>query len=248
MKRLKKKLAAIVPSSLALNKSNKRAAIKLFCVAVAATLLLIVSRVFSLILAPMSFYYYGIYGEITYYLIIAVIFAAFVIGATVYLQRTENIHIMEIQRERLPIKNASLALTLLAVTLFVMCASMGFKFKLEYEMGVGITSGRVLMNVGVHFYYGLHLWMGFIIMHTTQRACDLLIKDKCVPFGYIAFIVLYGLPELLLETFATGMFYSPHDTYAYVYFILLFSYGGVYYLTQKSFHSSYWACFLVNFL
>ena len=206
---------------------DRRRAFILLAAAGVTLALLLLSRLIWLAEPLLDKVRYGTLSEVLYYLILAIIFIGYTVGLDAFLKRRCGIRLFAKKPSHISVSRALGVLALCAAG-----AALGFKFKMELEIGYGVTALTALTNVATYIYYAEHLLLGFVIAALVQTALSTLLPAKhTVPWGAIALVTVFGLLEFTLELFATTHMYA-----------------AIYVLTGRSFHLSFWASVLLMVL
>lgn len=185
----------------------------------------------------------GLVSETFYYLIILVVFVAYMIGLGFFVRRFCGVRLYKTKRPPVELPRALGVIAVCAVAVFVTSAAFKFKLKIEYELEQGSTGTNMLVNAAIYFYYALHLLLAFISTELVQRALSTLIPAKyTVPWGAIFLVTVYGLIEFLFEYYATG------HRFAHIYYLFTYVYAAIYVISRRGFHASYWASVIVMVL
>lgn len=185
----------------------------------------------------------GLVSETFYYLIILVLFVAYMIGLGFFIRKRCGFGLYKVKRPPLDLPRALGVIAVCAAAVFVTSAAFKFKLKVEYELEQGSTGTNMLVNAAIYFYYALHLLLAFISTELVQRALSTLIPAKyTIPWGAIFLVTVYGLIEFLFEYYATG------HRFAHIYYLFTYVYAAVYVLSRRGFHASYWASVIVMVL
>lgn len=215
---------------------DKRRAYVLLAAAGVTMAFLLLSRLIWLFEPLLDKIYYGTLSEIVYYIILGLLYTAFIVTLNEHVKRKCNVHLFKINDDKISMLRAVAIIAVCAVAVFIISASFGFKLKMEKEMGMGVTLATALTNIAVYFYYAFHLWLGLTAAALVQYAMSILLPAKyTVPYGSIFLVAVFGLIEYVLESFATPHLYTEY------YFALTLVYGIIFALSKRSFHVSYWA-------
>ncbi len=222
---------------------DRRRAFILLAAAGVTLALLLLSRLIWLAEPLLDKVRYGTLSEVLYYLILAIIFIGYTVGLDVFLKRRCGIRLFAKKPSHISVSRALGVLALCAAAMFTAGAALGFKFKMELEIGYGVTALTALTNVATYIYYAEHLLLGFVIAALVQTALSTLLPAKhTVPWGAIALVTVFGLLEFTLELFATT------HMYPWLYYAFTYVYAAIYVLTGRSFHLSFWASVLLMVL
>ena len=184
--------------------------------------------------------YYGTLSEILYYIIIGVLFTAYIIALNIFVKKACGTRIFLPKKEQMTIVRALGVIAVAAVTVFLASASFKFKLKLQIEMGTGVTMATALTNIAVYFYYALHLWLGLTAAALVQRAMTILVPAKYdIPWGAIFLVAVFGLLEFVCELELTD------HLYPWMYYLFTLAYAAVFVLTDYSFHLTYWTSVII---
>lgn len=188
--------------------------------------------------------YYGTLSTILYYIFVLVLFTAYIVALNAFLKKRCKLRLFLPNKEHsMTVPNTLAIIALGAATMFIISACFKFKVKIQIEMGSGVTTATALTNIAVYVYYGLHLWLGLTAAALIDRAMPELIKTpRRVPWGALALVTVFALPELALE------FWTTNNLYPLMYYALAYVYAAVYELTDGSFHLTYWACIAIMVL
>lgn len=187
--------------------------------------------------------YYGLLSEIIYYIILILLCVGWSIFIHHFVKRKCDIRVYARKQQPLGIWRTLAAIGVAALFVFVVSAILGFKFKAQNEMGMGVTLNQALTNIAVYFYYGVHMWLGFTAAVLVQYGASTLLPTKyTVPWGSIFLVALYGVIELLFEYATTNHMYAGY------YYLFTYAYAIIFALTARRFHVSYWTSFAVMIL
>lgn len=215
---------------------DRRRAFIMLGAAGATLAVLLLSRLIWLLEPMLDKIRYGTMSEVIYYGVLAVIFVGYAIGLNAFLKSYCGVRLFAKKPSHISIPRALGVLALCAAAVFIASASLGFKFKMELEIGHGVTATTALINVATYIYYAEHMLLGFIIAALVQTAMSTLLPAKhTVPWGAIALVTVYGLVEFAFELFTTA------HLYPWLYYLFTYVYAAIYVLTGRSFHLSFWA-------
>lgn len=224
-------------------KADKRRAFILLGAAGVTLAALLLSRLVWLAAPLFDKILYGTVTEITYYLILTLIVVGYAIGLNKFLKKFCDFKLFERSAEKISITRALGAIALCAVFMFIASAAIGFKFKMELEIGYGVTPVVAISRVATYIYYAEHLLLGFIMATLVQNALSTLVPTRYeLPWGAIALVTVYGLIEFVLELYATT------HLYPWIYYLFTYAYAAIYVLTGRSFRLSYWASVILMVL
>ncbi len=204
---------------------------------------LALSRLLWLLKPLYDLVYYALIPEIGYYVTLTVLYIPFIILLNRFIKKKCGVRLFRVRGKAVGLSRALGCIAVAAVAVFIISAAFGFKLKLEKEMGMGVTGMRMIVNIAVCYYYGLHLWLGMTAAALVQYACSILLPTRyTVPWGSVFIVAVYGLLELLFETYTTT------HLFPWVYFVFSFAYAAIFTLSGRSFHISYWASVIIMFL
>lgn len=203
---------------------------------------LLLSRLFWLFKPLLDRISYGTVSAIIYYAFLALLFTGYAIGLHFFLEKHAGLNVFRVKKQQVSIPRALGAVAVCAAAMFVAGASLGFKYKMEAEIGKA-TATNALITVAAYIYYAEHIFMGFVLAELVQTALSTLLPARfTVPWGAIALVTVFGLVEFALEIFATN------HALPWIYYLFTFAYAAVYMLTHRSFHISLWASIILMIL
>lgn len=236
-------IANIKHSFGTVSEKDKRRAFTMLAAAGVTTAVLLLSRLIWLFEPLFDKIYYGTLSEITYYILLIVIFTTFVILLNNYLKKNCDEHLFLPKKQKIGYVRALGAIAVGVVAVFITGALFGFKTKIEIEMGTGVTMATALTNIAVYFYYAVHFWLGLTAAELIQRALTLLMPTKhTMPWGAVFIVAVYGVLELIFELATTT------HLYPWLYFAYTYAYAAIYVITNHSFHLTYWASVIIMVL
>ncbi len=201
---------------------------------------LLLSRLIWLFEPLLDRIYYGTLSEIVYYLILGLLYSVFVVVLNEFVKKHCGVRLFRRKRGTISIARALACIVIGAAAVLFTGIYFGFKLKMQVEMGMGVTLATALTNIAVYIYYGLHIWLGFVAAMLVQYAMSMLFPAKyTIPWGAVFLVTLFGLPELVLELFATT------HVYPWIYYLYTYAYAAIFVLTQRSFHISYWSAAII---
>lgn len=228
---------------LSVPQSEKRNAFVMLAAAGVTLAVLFLSRLIWLFEPLLDKIYYGTLSEIVYYIILGVLFTAFIVSLNLFLKRQCGLRMFLPQKTKLSVTRALGIIAVGAVTVFIAGASFKFKLKLQLEMGTGVTMATALTNIAVYFYYAFHMWLGLTAAALVQRALTVLLPAKYyIPWGAIFLVTIFGLTELALELGTTT------HLYPWLYYLFTYAYAAVFVISGNSFHVTYWASVIIMVL
>lgn len=222
---------------------EKRRAFTMLAAAGVTFAVLLLSRLLWLFEPLFDKVYYGTLSEIIYYILLGLIYSAFVVSLNVFIKKRCSVRLFRVRKHSVSTPRALAVIGIAAMFVFIVNASLNFTLKMQLEMGLGVTAATALTNIAVYIYYGLHLWLGFIAATLVQYGMSLLFPAKyTVPWGGVFLVTVFGLTEFLLESLTT-----PH-LYTWIYYLFTYAYAMVFYLSGRGFHISYWASVIIMVL
>lgn len=232
------------------SKIDKRRAFIMLGAAFVTLAVIGISRLVWLMKPVFDRIYYGTLSEIIYYIILAVLFTAYVIGLNKFVKTMCGVRLFRVRHNTVGLPNALGCIAVAAVAIFIVSAGFGitntvFKFtlKLEKEMGMGVTGAKMLVNISVCVYYALHLWLGLSAAALVQYSCSILLPTRyTVPWGSVFIVAVYALIELMFEMYTTT------HAFPWVYFVYSFAYAAIFTLSGRSFHITFWASVIILIL
>lgn len=187
--------------------------------------------------------YYGLLSEIIYYIILIFLCVGWAIFMHCFAKRFCGISLYARKKQPLGLWRTLAAIGVAAAFVFVVSAILGFKFKAQNEMGMGVTLNQALTNISVYFYYALHMWIGFTAAAFVQYGASTLLPAKyTVPWGSVFLVAVYGVIELIFEHATTSHMYAGY------YYLFTYAYAIIYALTARRYHVSFWTSFAVMVL
>ncbi len=215
--------------------SEKRKAYGMLVAAGVTLAVLFLSRLIWYLEPALDKVYYGTLSEILYYIIIGVLFTAYIVGLNICVKKACGTRMFKPKKPQMTITRALGVIAVAAVAVFIASASFKFKLKLQIEMGTGVTMATALTNIAVYFYYAFHLWLGLAAAALVQRAMTILVPAKySLPWGSIFLVAVFGLLEFVCELELTD------HLYPWMYYLFTLAYAAVFELTDHSFHLTYW--------
>lgn len=223
--------------------ADKKRAVIMLCAAAVTLAVLFLSRLVWLFKPLFDKVYYGKLSPLIYYMIIGVLFTAYVLSLNAFIKNKCGVRIFRIKRSNSDLTRALGTIAVAAVAVFTISAVFKFKLKIQLEMGLGVTLATALTNIAVYVYYALHLWPAFVAATLVQYGMSILFPAKySLPWGAIMLVAVYGTIELLLELYCTD------HVYPWAYYLFTYAYALVYMLTGRSFHVSYWTSVIIMIL
>ena len=156
--------------------SEKRKAYGMLVAAGVTLAVLFLSRLIWYLEPALDKVYYGTLSEILYYIIIGVLFTAYIVGLNICVKKACDTRMFKPKKPQMTITRALGVIAVAAVAVFIASASFKFKLKLQIEMGTGVTMATALTNIAVYFYYAFHLWLGLAAAALVQRAMTILLS------------------------------------------------------------------------
>ena len=186
---------------------------------------------------------YGTLSEVIYYLILAALCVGFVIGLKKFVRRFCDFDPFAKKAQPIGFWRSLAVIGVAALFVFVVSAILGFKLKIQREMGLGVTLATALTNICVYFYYALHMWLGFCAAALVQYGLSTILPAKyTVPWGSIFLVTVFGLIEFVFEQFTTTHIYCGY------YYLFTYAYAIIFTLSARRFHVSYWASVAIMIL
>ncbi|MCH5162208.1 MAG: hypothetical protein J1G38_01815 [Clostridiales bacterium] len=224
-------------------KEDKRRAFIMLGAAGVTVAFMLMTRLLWLFEPVWDYIYYGTLSEIVYYIVLGLLCTGFIIALNIFIKHYCEVRLFKRKEHGVSIARALGAIAVAAAAVLIVNSTFGFTFKVQKEMGVGVTMATALTNIAVYFYYAFHMWLGFAAAALVQNAMSTLIPAKyTIPWGAIFLVTVYGLFELLFEYATTNHLYPLH------YYFMTYAYAAIYMLTGRGFHVSYWASVIVMVL
>lgn len=232
--------ADFVSAFRAVDKADKVKAYFMLGAAGVTIAFLLLSRLIWLFEPVLDLIYYGTLSEIIYYIILGVLYTAFIVGLHIFVKKMCGVRIFIPRKTKMDVPRALGVIAVGAIAVFFVSMGFKFKLKLQIEMGSGVTMATALTNIAVYFYYAFHLWLGLAAAALVQRALSIILPAKYdVPWGAIFLVTVFGLLELIFEAGTTN------HLYPWLYYFLTYAYAAIFVLTRHSFHLTYWASIII---
>ncbi|MDE6401073.1 MAG: hypothetical protein K2L54_00495, partial [Clostridiales bacterium] len=122
-------------ASRAVPQSEKRKAYGMLVAAGVTLAVLFLSRLIWYLEPALDKIYYGTLSEILYYIIIGVLFTAYIVCLNIFVKKACGVRMFLPQKPQMTVARALGVIAVAAVTVFLASAALKFKLKLQIEMG-----------------------------------------------------------------------------------------------------------------
>lgn len=131
-----------------------------------------------------------------------------------------------------PLSRTLILFGMAAVCVFVTAATLGFKFKLYYELGQDVAVLQMAATLVEYVRRLTQLLLAVVFMRIVDEAWTLLRPESKVPAAGIAFVLLYGVVEFFFyRSFGRNMFPYVYLAYNVVYAVMYYVGGRKVYTT-----------------
>lgn len=171
------------------------------------------------------------YAVMTFNAIATVIFAVYIPFLQRFVCKRTNFSPFGRNPQPLPLKSTLIIFGLSALTVFITSACIGFRFKLYYELGLNVAVIQMSAVLVQYVRRLLQLLLAIVVMSLAEQGYRTLAPDGKIPVGGIGFVLLYGIPEFVVQILLSAVFPYVYLIYSLVYAVLFYIGGKRVYTT-----------------
>lgn len=173
------------------------------------------------------------YAVMIYNAIAVVLFLLYIPFLNLFLVRHTGYAPFARSDEPLSLKRTLIIFGVAAVSVFVVSACIGFKFKVFYELGQNVAVIQMSAVLVEYVRRLVQLLLSVVFMSLVDEGYRTLCPDGKWPIGGIALVVVYGLIDFFVNrALGVGMF-------PYIYLIYNAVYALIYYIGGRKVYTTF---------
>lgn len=212
---------------------NKRAVVLLAAAGVTLAVIFGVNLLHLLDNAILRALHISAYSLMIYNAAAAVLFFIYIPCLNAFLVRKTGFAPFARSDKPQPLHRTLILFGMTAVCVFVTAATIGFKFKLYYELGLDVAVIQMSAVLVEYVRRLTQLLLAIAFMRIVDEAWMSLRPDSRVPVAGIAFVLLYGVVEFFFYR------YLGRDMFPYVYLAYNIVYAVMYYIGGRKVYTTF---------